>query len=83
MDLKVGQLQHRRLHQNALEGFKGFVACFFPFISDGGLLQEVYQRGRYLCTILYELAIIGGQSKKDLKAGTDLGGSQSKIALTL
>ncbi len=81
--VEVGQFQHWRLHQNALQGFKGFIACFFPIMSDGGLLQKVCQRGRYFCKVLYELAIIGGQSQKDLKAGIDLGGSQSKIALTL
>jgi hypothetical protein len=39
---------------------KAFVACFFPFISDGELLQKVCQGGRYLCKVLDELAIIGG-----------------------
>ncbi len=65
--VKVGQLQHRRLHQNALQCSKGFVACFIPFISDGGLLQEVRQRSRYLCKVLDcrnpTLAKCGGEAQ--------------------
>jgi len=55
--VKVGQLQHRRLHQNALQCSKGFVACFILIISDDGLFQEVCQKGCYLRKVLDELAI--------------------------
>jgi len=81
--VKVGQLQHRCFHQNALQGLKGFITCSFPFVNDNGLLQEVYQRCGYLRKVLDELAIVEAKPKKDLKANTDLGGSKSTIALTL
>ncbi len=70
--VKVGQLQHRRLHQNALQCFEGFVTCFIPIIGDGGFLQEVCQRGRYLRKVLDELAIVGGQSQKGSQGGNRL-----------
>ncbi len=60
--VKVGQFQHRCLHQNTFQSFKGFIASSFPFVSDGRLLQEVCQGCGYFRKVLDELAIIGGQS---------------------
>jgi hypothetical protein len=58
--VKVGQLQHGCLHQNTFQGLKGFIACSIPLVSDGGLLQKVYQKRGYLRKVLDELSIIGG-----------------------
>ncbi len=59
MDLKIfvkaRQLQHRRLHQNAFQRLKGFVACSFPFISDSGLLQEVVKGAAIFTKFLMNL----------------------------
>jgi hypothetical protein len=33
--VKVGQLQHKRFHQNDFQGFKGFIAYLVPIIITG------------------------------------------------
>jgi hypothetical protein len=59
-DLGVRQREIGKGVMSSSLGLKGFVACFFPFISDDELLQEVCEGCRYLCKVLDELAIIGG-----------------------